>query len=107
MFGRALGSYPPLVGIVSNELQTGEKTDVMVSARGRRSLTALRCPLDINGCGRRELMALPGIGRARAEFLISKRPYDSRNLTEAIKKTLGEIDAPEIADKLLRYFQQT
>jgi radical SAM superfamily enzyme with C-terminal helix-hairpin-helix motif len=106
IFGRALGSYPPLVGIVSKSVQTGDKLDVLVTGRGGRSLTAVR-PLDPNSCGREELEALPGIGRARAEFFISRRPYASQNPEERlrdIKKTFDAMDSPELSEKLPRYF---
>jgi radical SAM superfamily enzyme with C-terminal helix-hairpin-helix motif len=119
VFGRALGSYPPLVGIVSKDLRVGEKTDVMVTGRGGRSLTAVRHPLDANSCGREELMALPGVGKARADFIISKRPFGvlnefaepvepgpERNIKniKSIKKILGEMDSPGMAERLSRYF---
>jgi radical SAM superfamily enzyme with C-terminal helix-hairpin-helix motif len=108
MFGRALGSYPPLVGIVSKDLSVGEKLDVMVTGRGGRSLTAVRLPLDPNRCGKEELAALPGIGSARADFFISRRPYethDRKRRIDDIKKVLDAMDAPMLAEKLLRYFQ--
>jgi radical SAM superfamily enzyme with C-terminal helix-hairpin-helix motif len=98
VFGRALGSYPPLVGIVSKSLGAGDKADVMVTGRGGRSLTAVCHPLDANSCGREELTALPGLGRARAEFIISKRPCGT------VKEILDEMDSPGIAERLLRYF---
>jgi radical SAM superfamily enzyme with C-terminal helix-hairpin-helix motif len=106
MFGRALGSYPPLVGIVSKSVEVGDKLDVFVTGRGGRSLTAVR-RLDPNDCGREELEALPGIGRARAEFFISRRPYTSKKPEERIrevKKTLDAMDSPDLSLKLLRYF---
>lgn len=106
MFGRALGSYPPLVGIVSKSVLAGDKLDVLVTGRGGRSLTAVR-RLDPDRCGREELEALPGIGSARAEFFISRRPYgdrDSKGRLMGVKKTLDEMDCPGMADRLLRYF---
>ncbi|MDR0647776.1 MAG: radical SAM protein [Synergistaceae bacterium] len=107
MFGRALGSYPPLVGIVSKGIQVGDKLDVLVTGRGSRSLTAVR-RLDPDSCGREELEALPGVGRARADFFISRRPYgrgDSKeHLQQRVKKTLDEMDCPGLAERLLRYF---
>jgi radical SAM superfamily enzyme with C-terminal helix-hairpin-helix motif len=103
MFGRQLGSYPPLVGIVSENMRAGDRTDAAVTGRGGRSLTAVRYPLDINAAGRAELMALPGIGRARAEFLLSKVPYrTTRNLEAA----LAEIDSPDAESRLTPYFKK-
>ena len=100
-FGRQLGSYPPLVGIVSECAAKGELVNVMVTGRGGRSLTGVRYPLDINAMSRAELEALPGIGRARAEYLLSRVPYSS--LTE-LKNTLDAMDAPGLREKLTLYF---
>lgn len=104
LFGRQLGSYPPLVGIASPDREVGEKFDVMVTDRGSRSLTGVVHPLDINTCSRVELSALPGIGKARAERLIERRPYGS---PEEIKKSLEALDAPGIGEKLIGYFRRT
>jgi radical SAM superfamily enzyme with C-terminal helix-hairpin-helix motif len=103
VFGRQLGSYPPLVGIVSGSLGVRERTDVTVTGRGGRSLTAVRRPLDINAATAAELMALPEIGRARAEFLMSRAPYAS---ADEVKKTLSEMDSPGIAERLAKYFER-
>jgi radical SAM superfamily enzyme with C-terminal helix-hairpin-helix motif len=102
MFGRQLGSYPPLVGIVSENTRAGDRCDVAVTGRGGRSLTAVRYPLDINTAARTELMALPGIGRARAEFLRSKAPYRSARDIEA---ALAEMDSPGSVSRLMPYFK--
>lgn len=101
LFGRQLGSYPPLVGVVSPGGPRGEKFDVMVTDRGSRSLSGVIHPLDINACSRAELSALPGIGRARAERLSGGRPYGS---PEEIKKALEALDAPGIGERLIKYF---
>ncbi|MDR1885647.1 MAG: radical SAM protein [Synergistaceae bacterium] len=99
-FGRPLGSYPPLVGVVSPSGSPGDSLDVMVTDRGSRSLTGVPWPLDVNNCSRAELTALPGIGRARAESLISGRPYLSES---DIKRALEAMDAPGL-DSLAGYF---
>ncbi|MDR1915754.1 MAG: radical SAM protein [Synergistaceae bacterium] len=101
VFGRQIGSYPPLVGIVSGSLGAREKVDVMVTGRGGRSLTAVRRPLDINSAALPELMALPEIGRARAERLMSCAPYGS---IDDIKKSLSQLDSPGIEERLAKYF---
>lgn len=101
VFGRQLGSYPPLVGIVSERLQPGDRTDVMISGRGGRSVTGVRWPLAPDDCTAAELAALPGIGRSRAAFLLSRRPFGS---AAAFEKTLREVDAPGIAERLMPYF---
>lgn len=102
LFGRQLGSYPPLVGVVSADRAAGEKMDVMITGHGSRSLTGVVSPLDINACSRAELMALPGVGKARAQRLISGRPYGSRG---DFISALQALDDAEIADKLRGYFQ--
>ena len=101
MFGRQLGSYPPLVGIVSENMRADDKADVVVTGRGGRSLTAVRYPIDINATSRAELMALPGIGRARAEFLLSRVPYRSVHDIEA---ALAQMDMSEAGARLMPYF---
>jgi radical SAM superfamily enzyme with C-terminal helix-hairpin-helix motif len=110
IFGRALGSYPPVVGIVSKSVPPGQKLDVFVTGRGGRSLTAVR-RLDPDSCGMEELEALPGIGKARAAFFISRRPYDAQETLgpetrlAGIRKTLDAMDSPGMSDKLLRFFR--
>ncbi|MDR3331616.1 MAG: radical SAM protein [Synergistaceae bacterium] len=101
IFGRPLGSYPPLIGVASERHEPGERLDVMVTDWGSRSLTAVPWPLDINRCSRTELTALPGIGKARAENIASGRPYRSR---DDIKRALEALDAPGLSEKLLPYF---
>ncbi|MDR1581605.1 MAG: radical SAM protein [Synergistaceae bacterium] len=103
MFGRQLGSYPPLVGIVSESIRAGDRVDVAVTERGGRSLTAVRYPFDINAATMAELMALPGIGRARAEFLRSKVPCRSARDVEA---ALAETDLSEAVSRLMPYFEK-
>jgi radical SAM superfamily enzyme with C-terminal helix-hairpin-helix motif len=102
MFGRQLGSYPPLVGIISEDMRAGDRADVVVTGRGGRSLTAVRYPVDINAASRAELTALPGIGRARAEFLLSKVPYRSARDVEA---ALAQMDLPEAGTRLIPYLK--
>lgn len=101
IFGRQLGSYPPLVGIVSQSMEIGEKLDVMVTDRGGRSLTAVEYPLNINECSLVELKTLPNLGKARASFLLSQRPYQS---LEDLKETLRMLDFPNAVEILLPYF---
>jgi radical SAM superfamily enzyme with C-terminal helix-hairpin-helix motif len=88
--------------VVSGIAAEGECMDVMVTGRGGRSLTGVRYPLDINSASRVELEALPGIGRARAEYLLSRAPYSS--LSE-LGNTLDAMDAPDLRDKLMPYFK--
>lgn len=94
LFGRPLGSYPPLVGLVTERLAPGDVVDGLVCGAGPRSLTAVACPLDPNRCGREELEALPGVGRARAERLLAARPLTSE---EDLRRAL---DDPAVAERL-------
>jgi radical SAM superfamily enzyme with C-terminal helix-hairpin-helix motif len=94
IFGRPLGSYPPLVGVASQDHEPGERIDVMVTDRGSRSLTAVPWPLDINRCSRAELTALPGVGRARAERILDGRPFHS---AADMKRALCDMDDQSLA----------
>lgn len=76
-FGRALGSYPPLVGVVADTPREGDILDAAVCGHGGRSLTAVPFPLDLNRCDLSSLQALPGIGKARATRLVRGRPFES------------------------------
>lgn len=101
LFGRQLGSYPPLVGIVSPWRVPGDKFDAAVTGRGPRSLTAVEFPLDISQCGRGELEALPNIGRARAQRLLNGKPYES---PEDIRRALDP-EGQEIGKDIIKYFR--
>ena len=76
-FGRQLATYPLLVGVVDDTLPLGTVIDAAVTDYGRRSLTAVPFPLDLNSCPLGSLTAIPGIGRARASRIISERPFAS------------------------------
>ncbi|MCK4718043.1 MAG: hypothetical protein KAT70_05180, partial [Thermoplasmata archaeon] len=72
-FGRQMGTYPLLVGI-PYKMETGEWVDVAITSHGRRSVTGISYPMDINNAPVRALEALPGIGRKRALRIFHKRP---------------------------------
>lgn len=80
-FGRQLATYPLLVGIVDETLRPGDVITTSVVDYGRRSVTGIPFPLDINNCPPSSLMAIPGIGKARAMRIVQGRPYS----------TIGEI----------------
>jgi len=73
-FGRQVGTYPLLVGI-PYPLRIGSKTDVAVTGRGYRSITAIVHPTDANSATLSMLAAIPGIGKKRAATIIRKRPF--------------------------------
>lgn len=97
-FGRSLGSYPLLVGIVCDEVKPDDVLDVAVCDWGGRSLTAVPYPLDIERCSRSSLSALPGLGKARVSRILEARPVGAiRNLTMLL-------DDPRVAEALFPYF---
>jgi histidine ammonia-lyase len=84
-FGRQLATYPLLVGVVDETLPVGAVLTVAVTDYGRRSITGVPFPLDINNCPLSSLTAIPGIGKARATRIAQKRPYASlEKLKEAV-----------------------
>lgn len=88
IFSRQIGTYPILIGI-PQKIEPGKFLDVMVTAQGSRSLTAVEYPLDINSCQLSALEALPGIGRKRAIRLFRARPIGSKaDLESAVEDTV-------------------
>ena len=84
-FGRQLATYPLLVGVVDETLPVGAVLTTAVTDHGRRSVTGIPFPLDINNCPSSSLTAIPGIGKARASRIVQKRPYASlEKLKEAV-----------------------
>ena len=75
-YGRTLGSYPLLVGVIAEGVEVGEVLpEVLITGHGRRSVTGIPCPLKINTCTLATYEALPGIGKSRAKRLVLKRPF--------------------------------
>ena len=83
-FMRPLGTYPILIGTYS---KVDGKTNMLVVAHGRRSITAVKSPFDINNASFDELLSIDGIGRSRAEEIIMKRPFED---VKCIKEKLNE-----------------
>ena len=75
-FGRQMGSYPLLVGVIA-PLSLHDCINVTVVDHGYRSITAIPHPLNINTATLNTLQALPNIGKKRAMRLIRKRPFSS------------------------------
>lgn len=74
VFGRQMGSYPLLIGIIANVF-LHQNINVTVVDHGFRSVTAIPHPLNINKATLNTLQALPMIGKKRAMRLIRNRPY--------------------------------
>lgn len=75
-FGRQIGSYPILVGFRGN-YQKFQVLDVVVVDHGYRSITGVIYPKSINDITYKELMDIPGIGKARAELILLNRPFNN------------------------------
>ncbi|MDD5419532.1 MAG: radical SAM protein [Methanomicrobiaceae archaeon] len=84
-FARQLGSYPILAGIPLS-LPVRTVLDAVVVDWGMRSVTALPCPVDINGLPVSALRRIPGIGKKRAAAIAAKRPFPDR---EAFSAAVG------------------
>ncbi|HOO63193.1 MAG TPA: radical SAM protein [Synergistaceae bacterium] len=101
LFGRPLGSYPPLIGIMDENLQENLKIDVAITDYGKRSLTGVPYPLSLATCSRTNLLALPGIGKARAEQILTKRA--AKESSSSLENIL---DDSLLAAKLSMYFSK-
>lgn len=75
-FGRQMGSYPLLIGVIS-PVSIHDRISVTVVDHGFRSVTAVPHPFNINTAPLHTLEALPLIGKKRAMRLIRHRPYSS------------------------------
>ncbi|MCX8127347.1 MAG: radical SAM protein [Synergistetes bacterium] len=97
-FGRALGSYPLLVGIPM-PLKIGEELDVFVIDYGYRSLTALPIPFKINEAPFSAIEAIPGIGKGRAKRIIQARPFNSK------RELINSLDDPKVLEFFLEFLE--
>ena len=95
-FGRQLGSYPLLVGI-PGEIALNKFVNVKIVDYGFRSVTALPFPLDINKAQKETIEMLPGVGKKRADRIIKKRPFCSK------EDFISSLDDLQIAEDLLQY----
>ncbi len=73
-FGRQMGSYPILVGILGVSGK-GRHIDAVVSGWGQRSVTAFEYPVRINELPVSALRQIPGVGKKTAASVAAKRPF--------------------------------
>ena len=92
-FGRQIGSYPLLVG-VPYKVETERFADVYITGWGRRSITGVTWPFDINAMPMSAMAALPGIGKKRAQRLAAERPF------EGFDDLLAVLEDPHVVDGL-------
>jgi radical SAM superfamily enzyme with C-terminal helix-hairpin-helix motif len=85
-FGRQLGTYPILVGF-PGKILLGTILDAIVVDHGQRSVTALPFGLDLNAATLFELLTIPGVGKKRAQTLISNRPHRSIDVASNLVET--------------------
>ncbi len=76
-FGRQLASYPLLVGIPM-ELELNRNFDILVIEHGRRSITGVPVPLDMNKLPLKIIEMLPDFGKKLATEVIKGRPFKDR-----------------------------
>ena len=99
-FGRQLGSYPLLIGIIA-PIPIHSKIDVTIVDHGFRSVTAVPYPLAINTASLHTLQALPMIGKKRAMRLIRKRPFKSSQEITTV------FDDPQVGKQLIELIPLT
>ena len=94
-FGRQLGTYPLLVGIPL-KLDPGRTFDILVTDHGRRSITGIPIPIDINSLPLKLLNMLPGIDHKQVAEVMRRRPFigkeDIINRTSIRGKILDYIE---------------
>ncbi len=76
-FGRQLGSYPLLVGIPA-KVELNRFYDIMVTDHGRRSITGIPVPVDMNRASLKMIEQMPGVGKKQAGKIVMRRPYKDR-----------------------------
>ena len=99
-FGRQTGTYPILVGIPF-PVDTGKTLDVKITEHGKRSVTGIPFPFDIDHASLKELSSLPGIGRKRAVRLKRSQPFES---FDRIVTCLGD---RKVAEGILGFIEFT
>ena len=85
-FGRPLGTYPPLIGIMA---KVDNPCDVVIVNHGPRSLTGIRKGINIEEITIEELASIDGISKNIAQKI--KFEKDFSFLNESIKKLMYKI----------------
>ena len=91
VWGRQLGTYPILVGIIG-QAPLAKPLNAVIIDHGFRSLTALPQNLAINRISVDQLAAIPGIGRKSASTIILNRPYRQWSELEPLLPTSAITD---------------
>ncbi len=86
-FGRQIGSYP-LIAVLPYKKKIGDFINVKVVGYGRRSITAVEYPMNINKASLSSLMAIPGIGKKKAVEIIKRRPFKDLNEVRKIDEKI-------------------
>lgn len=71
-FGRQIGAYPILIG-VPYLIPLETRSDVLITGHGKRSITGVETPIDVNEATQQQLSAIPGIGNKSAWRIVSSR----------------------------------
>ncbi len=83
---------------MDENLSEGTEVNVAITDYGKRSLTGVPFPLSLSACSRTNLLALPGIGKARGERIFrDPRKKDSLSLENLL-------DDPSLEARLAMYF---
>lgn len=86
-FGRQLGSYPLLVGIPA-ELELNRSYNIIVTGHGKRSITGVPVPININRAPTKIIKEL--FGKKQAQKILAGRPYRDREDLERRGGVVGE-----------------
>jgi radical SAM superfamily enzyme with C-terminal helix-hairpin-helix motif len=84
-FARQLTTYPLLVGIIGR-YKIRQFLDVRVIGHGKRSITALEYPIDINTAEINQIGSIPGIGKRTSSMIIASRPFTDGDIEKLIKE---------------------
>ena len=82
-FGRQMGSYPILTGM-PGEIAVGTVVDAVVCGHGRRSVTAIPVPVNVNTLSAAALRHIPGVGKKRAVTIVAQRPFATLDAFRAV-----------------------
>jgi radical SAM superfamily enzyme with C-terminal helix-hairpin-helix motif len=96
-FGRQIGSYPLLVGI-PYKTELNEFVDLIIIDHGRRSITGIEHPMNVNTASLDALASIPGIGAKRAARIFRSRPIQSK------EDFLVSLDDESVASQALDYY---